>query len=214
MAKRLLDLLVAATLLVMSAPLLLLAMLAIRLETPGRAWIVQERVGRYGVIFDCCKLRTMVAGTPLVPTHEVSGTMVTAVGRMLRRTGIDELPQLWNVIRGEMSLIGPRPCLPTQRELIELRRRRGVFEERPGISGLAQVLGADMANPATCATMDAIYLARLSTGLDLCLLVLTPVRLLVSKRVMAGLLLRPGREERADGQKGDEQRVGDVVANH
>jgi len=215
-ARRLLDLLVAAPLLVVSAPLLLLALIAIRLETPGRPLIAQQRVGRDGVLFECFKLRTMHRQARLGPTHEISGDMVTALGRVLRRTGVDELPQLWNVIRGEMSLIGPRPCLPLQRELIELRRRYGVLALRPGISGLAQVFGVDMAEPEVCARIDALYLKRRSMRLDLGLLVLTPVRRMVPRRVIACLPLgaRAGREDGSKDQHHDQDRISDVVADH
>jgi O-antigen biosynthesis protein WbqP len=109
----------------------------------------------------------MFAGTESVPTHEVSAVRVTPVGRFLRRTKLDELPQLWNVLKGEMSLVGPRPCMPTQATLVEARRRRGVAALRPGITGLAQVRGIDMADPEALAAIDAEYLAAASLALDL-----------------------------------------------
>ncbi|MFP4245441.1 MAG: sugar transferase, partial [Ectothiorhodospira sp.] len=92
--------------------------------------------------------------TASVATHLASASAITPFGRFLRRTKLDELPQLWNVLKGEMSLVGPRPCLPNQEELIAERERRGVFNVRPGITGLAQVNGIDMSDPARLAEVD------------------------------------------------------------
>ncbi|MFO7903239.1 MAG: sugar transferase [Pirellulaceae bacterium] len=114
----------------------------------------QERVGRYQRPFTLVKFRTMRPDTASVATHLAEASAVTPFGRFLRRTKLDELPQLWNVLRGEMSLVGPRPCLPNQEELIEERRKRGVFDVRPGITGLAQVNGIDMSEPARLAEVE------------------------------------------------------------
>ena len=165
--KRVLDLAVAAPMLVVAAPILLVAMLAIRATSPGPAIFSQTRVGRGGALFACHKLRTMHRETPSLPTHEAPANAVTAVGRALRATKIDELPQLWNVLSGEMSLVGPRPCLPTQTDLIERRRQLGVLTALPGITGLAQIKGIDMSDPKLCAETDAAYLRAASIGLDL-----------------------------------------------
>jgi len=166
-AKRALDLVVAAPLLVLTSPVLLVAVLAVRATSPGPAIFSQTRVGRGGVLFACRKLRTMRRGTPSLPTHEAPASAVTAVGKVLRRTKIDELPQLWNVLKGEMSLVGPRPCLPTQTELIERRKVLGVLAALPGITGLAQIKGIDMSDPKLCAETDAAYVGAASIGLDL-----------------------------------------------
>lgn len=109
----------------------------------------------------------MALGTRVAGTHEVSAASVTSVGKFLRSSKLDELPQLWNVLRGEMSLVGPRPCLPVQEELIEERRKRGVLEVLPGITGLAQVEGIDMSDPQKLASRDADYTNSRSFGLDL-----------------------------------------------
>jgi O-antigen biosynthesis protein WbqP len=114
--------------------------------------------------------------TPTLPTHEAPAGSVTAVGRLLRATKIDELPQLWNVVIGEMSLVGPRPCLPTQAELIERRSQLGVLAALPGITGLAQVKGIDMSDPKLCAEADAAYVRAASIGLDLRILLWTLYR--------------------------------------
>ena len=118
----------------------------------------------------------MHQGTKSLPTHEVGKGAVTKAGRVLRRLKLDELPQLWNVIRGEMSLVGPRPCLPTQTELIERRRALGVYKHRPGMTGLAQIKGIDMSNPQICAETDAEYLRRRTLRLDAKIVLLTLTR--------------------------------------
>ena len=169
--KRAFDLVVAAVLLPLTSPVVLLAMLAIRLSSPGPALFSQIRVGQNGVPFRCHKLRTMVVGTPSLPSHQAPANSVTSVGAVLRKFKIDELPQLWNVLNGEMSLVGPRPCLPTQTELTERRRQLGVLAALPGITGLAQMKGIDMSDPKLCAEIDAEYLRMAAIGLDIRILV-------------------------------------------
>lgn len=122
----------------------------------------QERVGRHQQPFVLVKFRTMRPDTASVATHLVDASAVTVFGRFLRRTKLDELPQLWNVLRGEMSLVGPRPCLFNQEELIAERAARGVFNARPGITGLAQIQGIDMSTPELLAKTDAEMLQRLN----------------------------------------------------
>lgn len=166
-AKRAFDLAVASVMLAVTSPIVLVAMLAIRATSPGAAIFSQIRVGRGGALFSCRKLRTMRRNTPSLPTHEAPAGSVTAVGKVLRATKIDELPQLWNVLKGEMSLVGPRPCLPTQTDLIERRKELGVLAALPGITGLAQIKGIDMSDPRRCAEADAAYVKAASMGLDL-----------------------------------------------
>lgn len=172
-AKRAFDLTIAPVMLAVTSPVVLIAMLAVRATSPGPAIFSQPRVGRGGAVFACHKLRTMHRNTPSLPTHEAPAGSVTAVGRVLRSTKIDELPQLWNVLKGEMSLVGPRPCLPTQTELIGYRQRLGVLSALPGITGLAQIKGIDMSDPKLCAETDAAYLKAASIGLDLRILLKT-----------------------------------------
>jgi O-antigen biosynthesis protein WbqP len=171
--NRAFEAVVATAGLIVLSPVILVCMIAVRLDSPGPAILTQQRVGQGERVFRCHKLRTMVAGTATLPTHLVSAAQITRVGTFLRRTKLDELPQLLNIIRGEMSFVGPRPCLPTQSELIEERRRRGVFAVRPGLTGLAQVQNIDMSNPPYLAEVDAKYLAtRTFTG-DLSIIVRT-----------------------------------------
>jgi O-antigen biosynthesis protein WbqP len=164
--KRAFDLVLAVPLALFALPLVAAAAAWIRLTSPGPAFFAQERIGRHEKPFRCLKLRTMYEGTRSLPTHEVDGKAVTKAGRVLRRLKLDELPQLWNVLKGEMSLVGPRPCLPTQKELIERRRALGVYKLRPGITGLAQVEGIDMSDPERCAGKDAEYLRERTLELD------------------------------------------------
>ena len=121
----------------------------------------QERVGRNQVPFVLVKFRTMRLDTASVATHLADASAITLFGRFLRRTKLDELPQLWNVLWGDMSLVGPRPCLLNQQELIAQRAALGVFAARPGITGLAQVQGIDMSTPELLAKTDAQMLASL-----------------------------------------------------
>lgn len=159
----------ALGLLVGGPAILVLAML-IRRESEGPGIFVQERVGRHGKPFRCYKLRTMRKNAPNVPTHHAPAGQITPLGRMLRSTKLDELPQLWNVLKGEMSFVGPRPSLPSQTELVEERRTRGVLDIRPGITGLAQIEDIDMSDPVRLALKDEEYLRRRSFGLDLAIL--------------------------------------------
>src|SRR5690606_27450560 len=122
----------------------------------------QERVGRYRKPFVLVKFRTMKKNTASVASHLADASAVTPFGGFLRKTKLDELPQLWNVLKGEMSLVGPRPCLPNQYELIRERQLRGVFGVRPGITGLAQIQGVDMSAPVLLAEIDAQMVKTLS----------------------------------------------------
>ena len=122
----------------------------------------QQRVGRHQQPFVLVKFRTMRPDTASVATHLADATAITRFGHFLRRTKLDELPQLWNVLKGDMSLVGPRPCLFNQKELITERAQRGVFNYRPGITGLAQIQGIDMSTPELLAKTDAEMLKRLN----------------------------------------------------
>ncbi|BCX88902.1 O-antigen biosynthesis protein WbqP [Methylomarinovum tepidoasis] len=155
------DLILAGGALLAGWPLLLVLLGLGWLDT-GAPLFRQVRVGRQGRPFVLYKLRTMRLETPSVATHLADPNAVTRFGRFLRRTKLDELPQLWNVIRGEMSLVGPRPCLPNQKELIEARDRLGVLAARPGITGLAQIRGIDMSQPQQLARVDAEMLRDFS----------------------------------------------------
>lgn len=147
--------------LIMGAPVLLVITILGYFDT-GSPLFRQERVGRYKKPFVLFKFRTMKPDTASVASHLASTSSITKSGRFLRKTKLDELPQLWNVLKGEMSLVGPRPNLFNQKELIAERDARGVYAVRPGITGLAQVQGIDMATPKLLAETDACMLASLT----------------------------------------------------
>ena len=173
MPSRILDLSAAGFGILLLSPLLLATWLMIRLQGDGPAIFAQVRVGRGGKLFTCYKFRTMAVGTIQAATHEVSSAAVTPLGARLRKWKIDELPQLWNVLTGDMSLIGPRPCLPSQEELVRMRAEAGVLDIRPGLSGLAQVEGIDMSEPESLVEWDRRYTALRSLVLDIKLILKT-----------------------------------------
>lgn len=147
--------------LVFGAPFLVLLFL-IGLFDTGSPIFRQVRVGRNKKPFTLVKFRTMKVDTASVASHLASSSSITKFGHFLRRTKLDELPQLWNVLKGEMSLVGPRPGLFNQEELTEVRDRLGVFAVRPGITGLSQVNEIDMSTPKRLAELDAKMIAEMS----------------------------------------------------
>lgn len=138
----------------LTLPILLFIFVLVFFDT-GSPIFRQKRVGRAQKPFTLVKFRTMRVDTEHVPSHLASRASITVMGRVLRRIKLDELPQLWNVLKGEMSLVGPRPCLLSQSELIAERERRGVFNVRPGVTGLAQINDIDMSTPLLLAQTDA-----------------------------------------------------------
>ena len=171
--KRVFDFIAALLVMPIAAPAVLICALVVRMTSPGPAIFRQTRVGLHEQPFTCYKLRTMFIETRDVPTHQSSASSVTPVGKWLRALKLDELPQLWNIIRGDMSLVGPRPCLPSQVELVAARRARGLYEIRPGVTGISQVAGVDMSDPERLAELDARYLDQMSLGTDIRLILAT-----------------------------------------
>ncbi|MFT6658502.1 MAG: lipopolysaccharide/colanic/teichoic acid biosynthesis glycosyltransferase [Maritalea sp.] len=155
--------------------LLLIVALLIKSTSPGPILFKQARVGKDGKEFILVKFRTMHLGTKNLATHEVSLSSVIPIGHFIRKIKIDELPQIWNIVRGELSLVGPRPCLPTQTELVDARKVRGVFDILPGITGIAQVMGVDMSNPHALAKLDEKYLKQRSLLVDIKILIFTAI---------------------------------------
>mgnify|MGYP001057618764 CR=1 FL=1 len=165
--KRASDIILALLALPFTLPIILVCVVAIKATSHGPAIFLQTRIGRHEKPFTCYKLRTMFSDTRDAPSHETSASAVTPVGKWLRRFKMDELPQLINIFRGEMSLVGPRPCLPSQVELIAARRAYGIYAIRPGITGRSQVAGIDMSDPKRLAESDAEYLREMSFSTDL-----------------------------------------------
>ena len=155
------DFLFALIGLIVGLPLITILIILCAMNT-GSPLFIQVRVGQRQKQFKLIKFRTMHINTASVATHLVDPKAVTKLGLFLRRTKLDELPQLWNVIKGEMSLVGPRPCLMNQIELITEREKLGVFSVLPGITGLAQIKGIDMSTPTRLAQTDAQMIQTMS----------------------------------------------------
>jgi len=163
-AIRFIDVISSLMGLLIGAPLLFVFWIIGWFDT-GSPLFRQERVGRFQRPFVLIKFRTMRSSTVSVATHLVDPSAITPLGHFLRRTKLDELPQLWNVLRGDMSIVGPRPCLFNQKELIHERASRGVYDVRPGITGLAQVSEIDMSTPRLLAETDARMVETLNLRL-------------------------------------------------
>jgi O-antigen biosynthesis protein WbqP len=173
--KRAFDIVIALAGLAVGWPVLLALALAVRLTSPGPAIHWSRRVGRDNRLFAMPKFRTMRTDTPDVATHLLPDPQrwITPLGGFLRRTSLDELPQLWSVLVGDMSLVGPRPALFNQDDLVEMRTQAGVHRLRPGVTGWAQVNGRDELPLPEKVRLDAEYLARRSFGLDLRIILAT-----------------------------------------
>jgi len=171
--KRAFDFLVSALGLIVLMPAMLIIAYLVSRSSPGGVLFVQTRVGKSEKLFQCYKFRTMAHGAPIAGSHEVSDNWITPIGRRLRSAKLDELPQLFNVLRGDMSLVGPRPCLPNQIDVIAARRVRNVFHIRPGITGTAQLASIDMSTPERLAQADSQYIENQTFIGDLCIIVAT-----------------------------------------
>lgn len=174
--KTWLDFGFALVLMVPLAPIMALLAILIRLDSRGPALFRQIRVGACGQPFTIWKFRTMRIGTPTLSTEEMqlqAYNPITRVGRILRKTNLDELPQIFNILYGEMSFIGPRPALPSQTDVNDLRAETGADRARPGITGLSQVRGRDDLDTPTKVAFDAQYCRTMSLALDTQILFLT-----------------------------------------
>tara|TARA_B110001450_G_C17581221_1_gene465015 strand:- start:419 stop:1129 length:711 start_codon:yes stop_codon:yes gene_type:complete len=147
--------------------------LLIKFTSPGSAIFAQKRIGKNGLLFKCYKFRTMNIGTENVGTHEVNKNSITNIGKFLRSSKLDELPQIINIIRGELSLVGPRPGLPNQTELFEARKLHDVYKVLPGITGLSQINNIDMSTPKKLADWDKRYIAMRSIPSEIKIIILT-----------------------------------------
>lgn len=165
--KRFVDLFFSLLILSLFWWLFILIIFAVKIETRGPAFFFQERVGKNNAIFKIIKFRTMKQGTIQVASHEVPLNNITTIGKILRKTKLDELPQIFNILKNDMSIVGPRPCLVTQKKLISLRNYNEVISLKPGITGLSQVQKIDMKNPYDLALEDRKYLILRSIINDL-----------------------------------------------
>lgn len=179
--KRFFDLTLAVlVLLVLLIPICLVAIL-VRATSPGPVLYWSDRVGRNNIIFKMPKFRSMRVGTPAVATHLLDnpGNYLTPIGSFLRKSSLDELPQLWSIFRGDMSFVGPRPALYNQHDLVELRTQCGVHELVPGLTGWAQVNGRDELPIFKKVELDKEYLLRRSLMFDLKILLMTALKVIM-----------------------------------
>lgn len=178
--KRCFDLLLALCAGVLLLVPVVLVALAVRLTSPGPALYWSDRVGRHNRIFRMPKFRSMRTDTPAVATHLLTepGKYLTPIGPFLRKSSLDELPQLWSILKGDMSFVGPRPALFNQDDLIALRTQQGVHELVPGLTGWAQVNGRDELPIPQKVALDAEYLHRRSLWFDVRILWMTFVKVL------------------------------------
>jgi O-antigen biosynthesis protein WbqP len=183
--KRAFDIAVALTGLLLGWPLLLLLALLVRLDSPGPALHWSRRVGRGNAEFLMPKFRTMRTDAPDVATHllDKPDRWITPLGRILRRTSLDELPQLFSVMVGHMSLVGPRPALHSQDDLVRLRTEAGVERLRPGVTGWAQVNGRDELPIPQKVRLDREYLERMSFSFDLRIIAATALAAVTGRGV-------------------------------
>lgn len=158
---RIFDIVISLGGILFLAPVFVIITLLIWIDT-RLPFFLQERVGLNKKPFFLIKFRTMKKNTPSVGTHLMDNSAITKTGNFLRKTKLDELPQLWNVLRGDMSIVGPRPCLFNQRKLISERKKRGVFKVRPGITGLSQISGINMKTPTLLAKTDQNMIKKMS----------------------------------------------------
>jgi len=178
--KRVFDVVVGLVCLLLLGVPIVLAALAVKLTSPGPVLYWSERVGRHNRLFRMPKFRSMRIDTPAVATHllENPKQWLTPVGSFLRKSSLDELPQLWNIFKGDMTFVGPRPALFNQDDLIEQRTEKGVHELVPGLTGWAQVNGRDELPIPQKVALDAEYLQRQSLLFDVKILWMTALKVL------------------------------------
>lgn len=165
--KRALDLFFIFISLVLLSPLLVLVSVLIKIFDPGPIIFKQKRIGFKGELFDFYKFRSMPVNTKDLPSHKIGSLKLTSIGKLIRRTSIDELPQLFNILKGDMSLVGPRPAIPNQKDLISLRSKNNVFSVLPGLTGLAQISSYDGMTNKSKVLFDAKYCSKISLLNDL-----------------------------------------------
>ncbi|MBE5528299.1 UDP-phosphate galactose phosphotransferase [Laribacter hongkongensis] len=178
--KRLFDLVLVLVVTVFLALPIVAVAVAVRLTSPGPALYWSDRVGRYNRIFKMPKFRSMRIDTPAVATHLLQNPSqwLTPIGSFLRKSSLDELPQLWSILKGDMSFVGPRPALFNQEDLIALRTEKGVHELAPGLTGWAQINGRDELPIPRKIQLDLEYLQRRSLLFDLKILWITALKVL------------------------------------
>ena len=183
--KRIFDLALALVAALLLALPVFMVMLAVRLTSPGPALYWSDRVGRHNRLFKMPKFRSMRIDAPAVATHLLSNPeqWLTPIGSFLRRTSLDELPQLWSILKGDMSFVGPRPALFNQDDLIKLRTEKGVHEVLPGLTGWAQINGRDEIPIPQKVQLDVEYIHRQSFFFDVKILWMTTVKVVAKDSI-------------------------------
>jgi Sugar transferases involved in lipopolysaccharide synthesis len=187
--KKILDVSFSFLLIIILLPLMILIAVAIKIDSPGPIIFRQNRIGKNKKMFSIFKFRTMKIETPKnVPTHLLKNSKMylTLVGKFLRITSLDELPQLFNILKGQMSFIGPRPALWNQFDLIEAREKHGVNKIYPGLSGLAQINGRDELDIKTKVKYDSEYVQKISFFLDTKIFFLTIINVFLQRNIKEG----------------------------
>lgn len=186
--RRFFDIIISMYLLILFSPVFFLLSIIIKLDSKGPVFFTQMRIGKDNKLFKFYKFRTMSVGTPNVSTEELknSQSYITPFGKILRKTSMDELPQLINIFKGDMTFIGPRPALYNQYALKEMRTKVGVHKLLPGLSGWAQVNGRDMLSDSMKTSYDEYYLKNRSVRVDLKILVMTVSKVLRCDGIIEG----------------------------
>lgn len=186
--QRVFDFFISLIFFILFSPIFLIVAIFIKLNSKGPVFFTQKRIGKNNELFKLYKFRTMKVGTPNVATDKLTDakSYLTAVGKILRKTSLDELPQLINILRGDMTFVGPRPALYNQYNLKELRTNAGVHVLLPGITGWAQINGRDHNDDAQKTQLDKYYLENKSLGLDIKILFLTVFKVLRAEGVIEG----------------------------
>ena len=199
--KRFLDILLSLCGLILLSPIYLIVVLAIKIDDPGPVLFKQKRMGIHKTYFNILKFRTMKVSAPKdVPTHQLTNPQqyITRVGRILRKTSLDELPQIWQIFTGKMAIIGPRPALWNQYDLIEERDKYGANDVRPGLTGWAQINGRDTISIARKAQLDGEYANHISFRFDCRCFFGTVLSVLRHKDVVEG---GTGQDETSEGEQ-------------
>lgn len=186
--KRVFDFIISLIGVIVLSPIILIVALAVKFTSPGHMLFKQRRIGKNNVEFEIYKFRTMRIDTPNVPTHllENPEQWITPVGKFLRKTSLDELPQLFNILKGEMSIVGPRPALYNQIDLKEMRTEAGVHKLVPGLTGWAQINGRDEIPLSLKVKLDKEYLMKKSLFFDIKIIFMTALSVIKSEGVQEG----------------------------
>lgn len=186
--KRIFDFLMSLIAIIVLSPVILIVALAVKFTSPGPMLFKQRRIGKDNIEFEIYKFRTMRIDTPNVPTHllENPEQWITPVGKFLRKTSLDELPQLFNILKGEMSIVGPRPALYNQLDLKEMRTKVDVHKLVPGLTGWAQINGRDEIPLSLKVSLDKEYLDRKGFFFDIKIIFMTALSVLKSDGVQEG----------------------------